>query len=89
MAKHVEDRAIRIKQKDAALYAARLSVGQQVQLPAAPFVHVYVARGQITLEGAGRLEEGDAVRITASEGQRVTSSGEAEVLVWEMHAAAM
>ncbi len=89
MSKHVDDRAIRIKQKDAAPYAARFGVGQQVQLPAAPFVHLYVARGQVTLEGAGRLEKGDAVRIAESEGQRVTASQDAEVLVWEMHSAAM
>jgi redox-sensitive bicupin YhaK (pirin superfamily) len=88
MTKHVDDRAIRIKQKDAALYAARLGVGQQVQLPAAPFVHLYVARGQVALEGAGRLEKGDALRIAASEGQRLTASQDAEVLVWEMHTAA-
>jgi redox-sensitive bicupin YhaK (pirin superfamily) len=89
MANHDLDRAIHIKQRDAALHAARLAAGQHVQLPAAPFIHLFVARGQVTLEGAGRLEEGDAVRISASEGQRVTASGDAEVLVWEMHSAAM
>jgi hypothetical protein len=50
-------------------------------------VHLYVARGSVELEGAGRLDAGDAVRIVASEGQRVTAAGAAEVLVWEMHAA--
>ena len=89
MAKHVGDRAIQIKQKDAALYAARIGVGQQVQLPAAPFVHLYVARGSVSLEAAGRLDEGDAVRITASEGQRITAATDAEVLMWEMNATAM
>jgi redox-sensitive bicupin YhaK (pirin superfamily) len=88
MAKHAQDRAIQIKQRHAALHAARLGAGQHVQLPAAPFIHLFVARGQVTLEGAGRLEEGDAVRISASEGQRVTASGDAELLVWEMSAAA-
>lgn len=38
------------------------------------------------LEGAGALHEGDAVRFTASGGQRVTASAPAEILVWEMHA---
>jgi redox-sensitive bicupin YhaK (pirin superfamily) len=89
MAKHADDRAIQIKQRHAALHAARLGGGQLVQLPDAPFIHLFVARGQVTLEGAGRLVEGDAVRITASEGQRVTASGDAELLVWEMHSAAM
>ena len=43
-------------------------------------------RGTVTLEGAGALAEGDAVRFTATGGQRVTASGAAEILVWEMHA---
>jgi hypothetical protein len=38
------------------------------------------------LEGAGPLCEGDAVRSTASGGQRVTATEPAEILVWEMHA---
>jgi quercetin 2,3-dioxygenase len=40
----------------------------------------------VTLEGAGALSRGDAVRFTATSGQRVTSAAEAEILVWEMHA---
>jgi len=41
----------------------------------------------VTLEGAGDLATGDAVRIASSGGQRVTAGAEgAEVLVWEMHA---
>ena len=34
----------------------------------------------------GALEEGDAVRFTATGGQRVTATTPAEILVWEMHA---
>ena len=34
---------------------------------------------------AGPLQEGDAVRLTASGGQRVTATTPAEILVWEMH----
>jgi quercetin 2,3-dioxygenase len=40
----------------------------------------------VTLEGAGELGTGDAVRFTATGGQRVTATEAAEVLVWEMHA---
>ncbi len=40
----------------------------------------------MTLEGAGPLTAGDAVRFTASGGQRVTADAPAEILVWEMHA---
>jgi redox-sensitive bicupin YhaK (pirin superfamily) len=85
MAEHDGDAAIRIRNRYAALHAARLQPGGSVQLPAAPYLHLFVARGSVSLEGAGQLDEGDAVRLTASGGQRVTAFGEAEVLVWEMH----
>ena len=86
MAKHEGAAAIRIKNRYAALYAARLQPGQGVELPEAPFLHLFVPRGAVTLEGAGRLETGDAVRFTATGGQRVTAAEPAEILVWEMHA---
>jgi hypothetical protein len=40
----------------------------------------------VTLEDAGELRTGDAVRFTGTGGQRVTATEDAEVLVWEMHA---
>lgn len=86
MDKHDGESAIRIKNKFAALYAARLQPGQSVQLPEAPFLHLFVPRGAVTLEGAGPLVTGDAVRFTATGGQRVTATEAAEILVWEMHA---
>ncbi|MCS7481076.1 pirin family protein [Umezawaea endophytica] len=78
--------AIRIRNRYAALHAARLQPGQSVELPDAPYLHLFVARGAVTLEGAGPLAEGDAVRFTATGGQRVTAGEASEVLVWEMHA---
>ena len=63
-----------------------IAPGESVDLPTAPFVHLYVARGAVLLEGAGPLGTGDAARITGAEGQRVTATEDAEVLVWEMHA---
>ncbi len=86
MAKHAGASAIRIKNRYAALYAARLDPGQTVQLPEAPYLHLFVARGSVALEGAGGLSTGDAVRFTATGGQRVTGTESAEILVWEMHA---
>ncbi|GAA0409708.1 hypothetical protein Acor_36190 [Acrocarpospora corrugata] len=80
------DAAIRIKNKYAALHVARLEPGDSVELPEAPFLHLFVPRGSVTLEGAGALAEGDAVRFTATGGQRVTAIDPAEILVWEMHA---
>ena len=78
--------AIRIRNRYAALHAARLDAGGSVELPEAPFLHLFVPRGAVTLEGAGRLDAGDAVRFTATGGQRVTAIEPAEILVWEMHA---
>jgi quercetin 2,3-dioxygenase len=86
MAKHDGAAAIRIKNKFAALYAARLQPGQSVQLPEAPYLHLFVPRGSVALEGAGVLAAGDAVRFTATGGQSVTASEPSEILVWEMHA---
>jgi quercetin 2,3-dioxygenase len=80
------DSAIRIANRYAALHAARLEPGQQVELPEAPYLHLFVPRGEVVLEGAGPLATGDAVRFTATGGQRVTATTSAEVLVWEMHA---
>ena len=86
MPEHDGAAAIRIKNQYAALHVARLQSGQSVQLPEAPFLHLFVPRGRVTLEGAGALEAGDAVRFTATGGQRVTADEPAEILVWEMHA---
>ncbi|MDQ5855827.1 MAG: pirin family protein [Actinomycetota bacterium] len=84
---HRDRRAISIQQQHAALYAARLQAGASVELPAAAFVHLFVARGAVDLEGTGLLDTGDAARMTAAGGQRVTAGvGGAEVLVWEMAA---
>ena len=88
LAKHRDETAIRINQRDAGLYVARLTDGQSITLPSAPYVHLFVAHGAADLEGAGVLAAGDAVRISASDGQRLTAVGPAEVLVWEMHSAA-
>ena len=82
------DAAIRIRNRYAALHAARLAAAETVRIPDAPYVHLFVARGTVDLEGAGPLKEGDAVRLTGVGGQRVTASEDSEILVWEMHAAA-
>ncbi|MDQ3825891.1 MAG: pirin family protein, partial [Actinomycetota bacterium] len=84
---HRDRRAISIRQQHAALHAARLQPGAGVELPAAAFVHLFVARGAVDLEGTGPLDTGDAARLTAAGGQRVTAGlAGAEILVWEMAA---
>lgn len=78
--------AIRIRNRYAALHAARLAPGGSVTLPDAPYLHLFVPRGGVELEGAGPLHAGDAVRFTGVGGHRVTATEPAEILVWEMHA---
>jgi redox-sensitive bicupin YhaK (pirin superfamily) len=85
MRKHDGEAAIRIRNRDAALHAARLGPGESIEVPEAPFLHLFVARGSVALEGEGTLQEGDAVRFTATGGHRVTANEPSEVLVWEMH----
>jgi len=75
--------AVTIHQRDAVLWAGRLEPGSTVTVPAAPHAHVFVPIGATDLEGAGRLETGDAARLTAA-GELALTAGEngAEVLVW-------
>lgn len=78
--------AVRIQQKDATLWGARLRAGESLMLPDAPMLHLYVARGPVTLEGAGRIEEGDAARMVLADARRVTAPADgpgAEILAWE------
>ncbi len=75
--------AIAIHQRGAVLWGGRLSAGESAAVPAAPFVHVFVALGSGALEHAGELAQGDAVRLTDSSELRFTAGPEgAELLVW-------
>ena len=77
--------AISIRQRGAVLWAGKLKSGESVRVPDNAFAHVYVARGPVTLEGAGNLVAGDAVRLTAAGSPRLVAGPDgAEVLVWEM-----
>ncbi|WP_250287080.1 MULTISPECIES: pirin family protein [unclassified Frankia] len=80
--------AIDIQQRNAVLHAARLPAAGRVSLPSAPWVHLFVARGTVTLESAGELGTGDAARIRGCDSLAVAAeAGPAEILVWEMHTA--
>lgn len=83
---HAGSAAIGIHNRYAALHAARPAAGATLDIPDAPYVHLFVVRGAVDLEGTGGLGAGDAVRLTATGGQRVTATDDAELLVWEMHA---
>jgi len=79
------DAAISIRQQGAVLWSGRLKPGESALLPDAPFLHLYVAKGSIALEGAGALNTGDAARLTAAGARRIQAEAPAgaEVLVWE------
>jgi len=78
------DAAVRIHTAGAALHVARLAPGEAVGAPDSHRLHVFVARGTVDVEGAGRLGEGDAARFTDEGGPLVTAAGPAEVLVWQL-----
>ena len=81
------DAAVTIRQRGAVLWGGRLKPGESVQVPDAPLVHLYVAKGAAELEGAGRLAAGDAARLTEAGARRLTADAATgtEVLIWEMN----
>ncbi len=84
------DAAISIRQKGAVLWGGRLKAGESAKVPDARYVHLYVAKGALDLEGAGVLEAGDAARLTAAGSPRMIADAKegAEVLLWESQEAA-
>ncbi|MEJ2869063.1 pirin family protein [Actinomycetospora sp. OC33-EN08] len=72
---------------DAVLHVARPPAGHRLDLPAAPYLHVFVARGEVELDGHD-LAAGDAARVVeapATIALSLDAHTDAEVLVWEMH----
>jgi redox-sensitive bicupin YhaK (pirin superfamily) len=79
-----DDAAIRIHQSEATLWIARLTPGTAINVPDAPFVDVFIARGAATLEGAGHLEQGDAARLTDAGTLALTATADdTEAVIWE------
>ncbi|MGI8666985.1 MAG: pirin family protein [Jatrophihabitans sp.] len=86
LAEHA-DTAIPIRRGDATLYVARPARGNRLLLPSARYLHLFLTRGEVRVEGAGRLAAGDALRLTAGEGEALTALQDAELLVWQMGSA--
>ena len=77
------DAAISIRQSHAVLWGGRLAPGETVSVPDGARVHLFVALGDATLEAAGALGAGDAVRLTGAGMPRLTAGPTgAEVLIW-------
>ena len=77
------DAAISIRQRDAVLWGGRLRAGEVVSVPEGRHVHLFVAEGSTSLEGAGELAEGDAARLTGAGSPTLTAGPVgAEVLIW-------
>ncbi|MCW2847386.1 MAG: Pirin domain protein [Marmoricola sp.] len=63
------------------LHAVDLGTGQRVDLPNAPRLHVFVARGQVML-GERLLEAGDAARLVDEGGRAVKAEADSHLVVW-------
>jgi quercetin 2,3-dioxygenase len=77
------DAAISIRQRHAVLWGGRLKAGETVTVPEGNNVHLFVATGAVSLEGAGALAEGDAVRLTGAGSPTMTAGpGGGETPIW-------
>lgn len=76
------DSAISIRQRDAVLWGGRLKPAETVVVPDGRHVHLFVAAGDVVLEGAGPLAEGDAARLDGAGLELTGGPGGAEVLIW-------
>jgi quercetin 2,3-dioxygenase len=78
------DAVVRIGSSGATLWISVLPAGASRTLPDGDLRHVYLARGAVEVETIGRLESGDALRLSGSGQLRLFAHTEAEVLVWQM-----
>jgi quercetin 2,3-dioxygenase len=72
---------------NATLFVARLAAGGTATLPASALLHVFVARGSVTLSVDGEevhLLSEDAARLTDATDVRVEAMADAELLVWAL-----
>ncbi len=88
MARDEDGPGARLGVSSAALHVARPPAGRTLALPGAAYLHVHLARGHALLTvGQDRvsLAGGDAVRLSDAGPAALTTTADAEVLVWEMH----
>lgn len=70
----------------ALLHVRRLTAGERLAVPDAPFVYVHVVRGALSLAG-DLLRPGDSARIGAEPELEGEAQDATEVLIWEMTSA--
>jgi quercetin 2,3-dioxygenase len=76
--------AVRIHQRDAVLWVARLGEGETVEVPGGGHVHVFVALGSADL-GTEPLARGAAARLSDAGPLTLVGGTEgAEVLIWQL-----
>jgi redox-sensitive bicupin YhaK (pirin superfamily) len=79
------DAAIMINSTGSTLWVTIMKSGERRTLPARQArLHLYLARGAVSVEEIGDLGEGDAVRLTGAEPLAIAAHDEAELLVWEL-----
>ena len=72
----------------ATLWAAQLEAGEDVALPEAALLHLFVAAGAAALSTGERLGAGDAARGIGLDDVALLATEAAELLVWEMRVTA-
>ncbi|MCX2962619.1 pirin family protein [Gordonia aquimaris] len=87
MPEHADGPGIALSNRHAALHVARPTAGRSITLPGAPFGHLFVAVGHVSvadITGNINLEAGDAIRFTGHDDIRLTAQNDAEILYWQM-----
>ena len=75
---------VTLNQLAASMWVGRLGQYETATLPAAAFVHVFLATGTASINNGEHLAAGDAVRLTNTSGT-ITTMSPAEIIVWEFH----
>ena len=78
------DAAITLGSAASTLWVTTIGSGEWRPLPEAAYAHLFVAVGEVDVEGIGVLVEGDALRVTGRAALRITGRRPSELLVWGM-----
>ena len=76
--------AITIGSAASTLWVTTVGPGEWRELPEAAYAHLFVAVGEVEVEGVGVLAEGDGLRVTGRAALRITGRRPSELLVWGM-----